>query len=62
MNCNQRIKNIIKKRKKAEKKYDDILWEYGANDPRLADLGSQIQEWRDLEIQNVSRETIEIIE
>lgn len=41
--------NISSSRKKAEKYYDDIVWDHGVHDPRLAALAKQIQEWRDLE-------------
>ncbi len=50
-NDDPRLINIASSRKKAEKDYDDIVWDHGVHDPRLADLANQIEEWRQLEEQ-----------
>ena len=41
--------DICSSRKKAQKEYDDIIWDHGVNDPRLAALATQIKEWQELE-------------
>lgn len=48
-NDDTRLIDIASSRKKAEKDFDDIVWDHGVHDPRLADLAKQIQEYRDLE-------------
>ena len=31
-----------------EKEYDDIIWDFGVDDPRLADLGKEILHYKKL--------------
>ena len=42
MNDDPRLTDITSEVKKLEKQYDDIIWDYGINDPRLAELGSRL--------------------
>lgn len=42
MNDDPRLTDITSEVKKLEKQYDDIVWDYGFNDPRLAQLGSRL--------------------
>lgn len=42
MNDDPRLTDITSEVKKLEKQYDDIIWDYGINDPRLAQLGSRL--------------------
>ena len=39
------IEDIIKT---LEKEYDDIIWDFGVDDPRLADLGRQLIHYKKL--------------
>ena len=39
------IETIIKT---LEKEYDDIIWDFGVDDPRLADLGKQLIHYKKL--------------
>lgn len=48
---NKRLIDVIQSRKKFETELDDIIWEQGANDPRLAYLVHEIQMLRELEKQ-----------
>jgi len=50
-NDDTRLIDISSSRKKAEKEFDDIIWDHGTHDPRLADLAAKIEEWRQLEEQ-----------
>ena len=51
LNDDPRLIDISSSRKQAEKEFDDIVWDHGTHDPRLADLAKQIKKWRDLEKQ-----------
>lgn len=42
MNDDPRLTDITSEVKKLEKQYDDIIWDHGINDPRLAELGSRL--------------------
>jgi hypothetical protein len=42
LNDDPRLTDITSEVKKLEKQYDDIIWDYGINDPRLAQLGSRL--------------------
>ena len=44
--CMQYIKDIIKN---LEKEYDDIEWDCGVDDPRLANLAKEITYYRKLD-------------
>lgn len=48
-NKEKHLIDVISSRKAAEKEYDDIVWDYGVNDPRLAELAKQIEEYEELE-------------
>ena len=48
-NKEKHLFDVISSRKAAEKDYDDIIWDYGVNDPRLAELAKQIEEYEELE-------------
>lgn len=53
-NKEKHLIDVISSRKAAEKEYDDIVWDYGVNDPRLAELANQIQEYEELEKEGVT--------
>ena len=35
-----------------EKEYDDIIWDFGVDDPRLADLGKEILHYKKINTKN----------
>lgn len=39
-----------------QKQCDDILWENGAHDPRLADLARELRHYKDLEAKGTTHE------
>jgi hypothetical protein len=53
-NKEKHLIDVISSRKAAEKEYDDIVWDYGVNDPRLAELAKQIEEYEELEKDGVT--------
>ena len=48
-NNDPRLIDVASSRKAAEKQRDDIEWEFGLDDPRLAKLSKNIQLWKILE-------------
>lgn len=48
-NNDPRLIDVASSRKAAEKQRDDIEWEFGIDDPRLAELSKNIQLWKQLE-------------
>ena len=54
INKEKHLIDVISSRKAAEKEYDDIVWDYGVNDPRLAELANQIEEYEELEKEGVT--------
>ena len=48
-NNDTRLIDVTSSRKAAEKQRDDIEWEFGLDDPRLAKLSKNIQLWKILE-------------
>ena len=48
-NNDPRLIDVASSRKAAEKQRDDIEWEFGIDDPRLAELSKNIQRWKQLE-------------
>lgn len=45
----KRLIDVTQSRKKFEKELDDIIWDHGVNDPRLAYLVHEIQMLKELE-------------
>lgn len=45
--------NVQKERKRLEREVDDIIWEEGANDPRLEGLLRELKRMRELDEQGV---------
>lgn len=45
--------NVQRERKRIEKEVDDIIWEHGANDPRLEQLITELKRLRELDEQGV---------
>lgn len=45
--------NVQRERKRLEQAVDDIIWEHGVNDPRLAALITELQHMRQLDEQGV---------
>lgn len=54
INKEKHLIDVISSRKAAEKEYDDIVWDYGVNDPRLTELAKQIEEYEELERDGVT--------
>ena len=54
INKEKHLIDVISSRKAAEKEYDDIVWDHGVNDPRLAELANQIEEYEELERDGVT--------
>jgi len=54
INKQKNLIDVVSSRKSAEKDYDDIIWDYGVNDPRLAELANQIQEYEELEKEGIT--------
>jgi len=54
INKQKNLIDVVSSRKAAEKEYDDIVWDYGVNDPRLAELAKQIEEYEELEKDGVT--------
>ena len=54
INKQKNLIDVVSSRKAAEKDYDDIIWDHGVNDPRLAELANQIQEYEELEKEGVT--------
>ena len=54
INKQKNLIDVVSSRKAAEKDYDDIIWDYGVNDPRLAELANQIQEYEELEKEGIT--------
>lgn len=48
-NNDPRLIDVASSRKAAEKQRDDIEWEFGLDDPRIAQLAKNIQRWKALE-------------
>lgn len=44
-----RLVNVQKERRRLEKAVDDIIWEEGANDPRLTSLLNELKHFRELD-------------
>ena len=47
MNDDPRLTDVIEEMKRLEKSYDDIIWDYGIDDPRLASISSRLAELRE---------------
>ena len=45
--------NVSARAKELQKQCDDILWEAGVNDPRLAQLAWELRHYKDLEAQGI---------
>ena len=45
--------NVSAHAKTLQKQFDDICWECGVNDPRIAALASEIRHYKDLEAKGV---------
>ena len=50
-NNDPRLIDVTSSRKAAEKQRDDIEWEFGLDDPRIAELSKNIRHWKSLEDQ-----------
>ena len=48
-NNDPRLIDVASSRKAAQKQQDYIEWEFGLDDPRLAQLAKNIQRWKALE-------------
>ena len=48
-NNDPRLIDVASSRKAAQKQRDYIEWEFGLDDPRLAQLAKNIQRWKALE-------------
>lgn len=48
-----RLLNVQEERKRLERQVDDIIWEQGANDPRLGQLINELNHLRELEEKGV---------
>jgi hypothetical protein len=48
-NNDPRLIDVTSSRKAAEKQRDDIEWEFGLDDPRIAQLAKNIRHWKSLE-------------
>lgn len=44
-----RLINVQQERRRLEKAVDDIIWEDGANDPRLGQLLNELRHYRELD-------------
>ena len=47
MNDDPRLTDVIAEMRRLEKSYDDIIWDYGIDDPRLASISSRLAELRE---------------
>ena len=47
MNDDPRLTDVTAEMKRLEKSYDDIIWDYGIDDPRLASISSRLAELRE---------------
>jgi len=50
-NNDPRLIDVTSSLKAAEKQRDDIEWEFGIDDPRIAELAKNIRHWKSLEAQ-----------
>ena len=47
MNDDPRLTDVTAEMKKLQKSYDDIIWDFGVDDPRLASISSRLTELRE---------------
>ena len=47
MNDDPRLTDVTAEMKRLEKSYDDIIWDFGVDDPRLASISSRLTELRE---------------
>ena len=47
MNDDTRLTDVTAEMKKLEQSYDDIIWDFGVDDPRLASISSRLTELRE---------------
>mgnify|MGYP001161375404 FL=1 len=47
MNDDPRLTDVTAEMRRLEKSYDDIIWDYGIDDPRLASISSRLAELRE---------------
>ena len=47
MNDDPRLTDVTAEMKKLQKSYDDIIWDFGVDDPRLASISSRLPELRE---------------
>jgi len=49
MNHDPRLIDVVRELTARQKEFDDIVWDYGVHDPRLAALANEIQRLKKLD-------------